>query len=156
MAKKAGLPESEKRAAAKNERIQSRVRNLLADRFQLKLREEIKELPMYGLTVDKTGHKLKPAEKETGSSTSQNNSSGKLNGSLPLKKLAEVLGQVLKTNVVDETGLEGPFEFGMEWNEEEGPSLFTAVKQQLGLRLESRKGPVQTFVIVSVEKPSEN
>ena len=61
--------------------------------------------------------------------------------------------------VIDETGLEGAFEVALDWNdsaESSGPSIYTALREQLGLRLDAKKGPVTTYVIERAEKPSEN
>jgi uncharacterized protein (TIGR03435 family) len=63
--------------------------------------------------------------------------------------------------VVDKTGLHGLYDWMLEWNpdltaESSRPSLFTAVREQLGLRLEAQKGPIETLVIDNVERPSEN
>jgi uncharacterized protein (TIGR03435 family) len=86
------------------------------------------------------------------------------------------LSSLLGRPVVNETGLDGPFDLRMQWTPEstgpmagapppgepvptanaEGPSIFTALTEQLGLRVESKKGPVGVFVIEKIEKPSEN
>ena len=83
-------------------------------------------------------------------------------------RLAESLSRVgLDRNVVDKTGLAGSYEVHLQWasdplapgtvpDDQSGPSLFTAVREQLGLRLESAKGPVEVLVIDHAEKPSEN
>ena len=58
--------------------------------------------------------------------------------------------------VVDETGIKGIYDFTVEYSPEEGPSIFTALQDQLGLRLETRRGPVETLVIDHAERPNEN
>jgi uncharacterized protein (TIGR03435 family) len=92
--------------------------------------------------------------------------------------LAQQLGQQLGRKVIDKTGLEGAFDVELNWTPEPGqgmgplggpppgavlpqtdsagPTLFTAVQEQLGLRLESAKGPVTVIVIDSISKPTEN
>jgi uncharacterized protein (TIGR03435 family) len=93
---------------------------------------------------------------------------------VPLAELAKRLSGVLGRTVIDQTGLTGDFDFILEWTPDESQflqlppgapkpppeadpvSIFTAIQEQLGLRLESRKGPVETFVIDRAEKPSEN
>jgi uncharacterized protein (TIGR03435 family) len=75
--------------------------------------------------------------------------------------LSYVLDVQLGRPVVDDTGLAGEFDFKLEWDtrlesESSGPSIFTALREQLGLRLNSTKGPVDLIVIDSIEKPSEN
>jgi uncharacterized protein (TIGR03435 family) len=63
--------------------------------------------------------------------------------------------------VIDKTGITGEYDVALEWSPEQaeassGPSIFTALEEQFGLRLESGKGPVEILVVDSVEKPSEN
>jgi bla regulator protein blaR1 len=146
----------------RNERIRARLRNLLAERFQLKLREDTKELPIYALVQDRGGHKLKPAPNGPGSmNTNQNNGSGTLRGDgVPAKGLANALSGLVGRPVIDETGLTDLYLMEMKWSGESaadgGPSIFTAVREQLGLKLESKKGPVTTYIIEQAEKPSEN
>ena len=85
--------------------------------------------------------------------------------------LARALGTILDREVTDNTGLDGSYDFTLDYAPDEGllkrvmpeaqpddtaPSLFTALQEQLGLKLESRKGPVEVFVIDHAERPSEN
>jgi uncharacterized protein (TIGR03435 family) len=107
---------------------------------------------------------------------------GQLTGQgLPAESLARLLSQALGRTVMDQTGLKGSYDFTLQWTpeptqgamlkgpeggkpvtdnapplESSGPSIFTAIQEQLGLKLESRKGPVDNLVIDHVEKPSEN
>ena len=105
---------------------------------------------------------------------------GQLTGQgLPLSALARLLTDQLGRTVVDKTGLTGNYDFTLQWTPDEsqgamfrgpdtgpqgsapsadssGPSLFTALQEQLGLKLESQKGPVEIYVIDHAEKPSEN
>jgi uncharacterized protein (TIGR03435 family) len=107
---------------------------------------------------------------------------GQLTGQgLPMESLARLLSQQLGRTVLDQTGLKGNYDFTIQWTpdqsqpamlkgpeggkpatdnapppESSGLSLFTAIQEQLGLKLESRKGPVEFLVIDHVEKPSEN
>ena len=79
----------------------------------------------------------------------------------PMAMFANALSRLLSQTVVDQTGVEGDFDISMTWNPDtapdaEGPSIYTALQEQLGLRLESKKGPVEVIVIESVERPSEN
>jgi uncharacterized protein (TIGR03435 family) len=94
--------------------------------------------------------------------------------SVPLAQITPMLGRFLGRTVTDKSGLTGKFDIRLEWTPDEmqlaqfapgaqlppeesgGPSIFTAVEQQLGLKLESQKGPVETIVIDRAEKPSEN
>lgn len=91
---------------------------------------------------------------------------------IPVSNLAPALARMLGRTVIDKTGLAGDFDFKLEWTPDEtsaprpadaprapdavGPSLFTALQEQLGLKLESQKGPVEIFVIQKAEKPAEN
>jgi bla regulator protein blaR1 len=146
------------------EQVLHMVQALLADRFRLVLHRETRQLPIYALVVGKTGPKLQAAD-----SSASPNGTIKM-GQLLTKKmsvtaLANILTFDLKRPVRDETGLEGDFAFTLEWTLGLGesdagpssrPSLFTAVQEQLGLKLESTKGPVEVLVIDHVERPSEN
>jgi uncharacterized protein (TIGR03435 family) len=73
---------------------------------------------------------------------------------------AQLAGRVLGRTVLDRTGIAGEFDINLEWTPDEstdlGPSIFTAVQEQLGLKLETQKGVVDILVIDHVEKPSEN
>lgn len=139
---------------------------LLADRFHLKLRRESKELPVYWLVVGKGGPKLQRAADDT---RSYRVSRGMVNTRTTMPALANVFSNWLERVVLDQTGLQGTYEVKLEWIPEEnirpdepeiasrpGASLFTAIQDQLGLKLEPRRGPVEFLVIETAEKPSEN
>lgn len=153
-------PEDPARQARKDERIRVRLRHLLAERFQLKLREEMKDLPIYVLKVDK-GHKMKSVAAATGR-INVNNSNGKLRGeAVTMQRLTQSLTGMLGRPVRDETELMGWFDLELNWSSDAtagatSPGFFTALREQLGLKLESRKGPVATYAIERAEKPSEN
>ncbi|HEU0123028.1 MAG TPA: M56 family metallopeptidase [Bryobacteraceae bacterium] len=150
------------REGSRNERIRARVRNLLAERFQLVLREGKKDLPVYKLVEDRNGHKLKAAAEGGGSmNVSQNNGSGTLQSDgFLLPGLAVTLSGILGRPVRDETGIGGRFSAELRWMGDDaaaqGPTIFTALREQLGLRLESGKGPVVTYAIERAALPSEN
>jgi len=145
------------------EQVLQMIQALLADRFHLALHRENRQLPIYALVVGKTGPKLQAADSSVGGTKT-------MLGQLIVKKmsmtsLAEILAFDLERPVRDETGLKGDFAFTLEWTRGLGesdagpssrPSLFTAVQEQLGLKLESTKGPIEVLVIDHVEKPSEN
>jgi uncharacterized protein (TIGR03435 family) len=157
------------------EQLRLMVQSLLADRFKLTLHRLRKEGPVYALVLAKGGPRLDASVKDETSI-----SSGRLfhvvyqKVSMPL--LAENLSQRLSRTVLDRTGLEGDFDFKLEWVERTiylplrpasgldapeatgptGPSLFTAMQEQLGLKLEAAKGPVDMLVIDHVEMPSQN
>ena len=86
-----------------------------------------------------------------------------------MTQLAETLSQMLSRHVIDKTEIPGSFNINLRWlredftpvntdtaGEPEGPAIFTAIQEQLGLKLESARGPVEVLVIDSVSKPSEN
>ena len=148
---------------ARMERLQVRLRNLLADRFQLKIREETRELPIYALVIDKgSQHKMKISTSGNGSTnTNESNGSGSFRGDgIKMSSLALHLSGTVGRTVLNQTGLADEiFAVDLKWSDGstgEGPSVFTAVREQLGLRLESKKGPVAVFVVERAAKPSEN
>jgi uncharacterized protein (TIGR03435 family) len=140
------------------------VRTLLAERFQLKVHWETRQGDVYALVVAKNGSKLKvgDAAKETGLSTNIAGHLGRMVGTnAPVFYLSTVLGNKLSHPVIDKTGLQGKYDWTLMWDPDPGPdstepSIFTAVQEQLGLKLDAQKGPVQMLVIDSVVRPSEN
>jgi bla regulator protein blaR1 len=168
------------------EKTRLMLRTLLAERFNLSIRRETKEMPVYELVAAKNGPKLKKADQDCdASATACHGFSGgprQLSGTaVDMYDLALMLSSYSDRPVLDKTGVQGNFDIKLQWNpfaartqpaedvrspQAEArepsldlaslPSLFTALEQQLGLRLESRKGPVETYVIDHVERPSEN
>jgi uncharacterized protein (TIGR03435 family) len=137
----------------------SLVRELLADRFQLATHRETKPMRVYSLVVGKNGPKLTPHNDGTGARTRKGR--GHLAGTrVTVDVLATVLSRELDTDVLNQTGLQGKYDFQLDWASDSGsaalPSFFTAVQEQLGLKLEPEKGFVEILVIDHVEKPSEN
>jgi len=173
------------------------LQELLADRFNLPLHRETKGFPVYGLVIAQSGpklHKSKPGD------TYSNGAKGpdglplgpgphvmRFTGGqlicqgVPVAFLARELSRQLRGTVLDKTGLNGNYDFTLQWTPDEsearmfrgtedgqqgtentpslessGPSIFTAIQEQLGLKLESQNGPVDVLVIDHVEKPSEN
>ena len=169
------------------------VQALLADRFNLKVSHQTKDLPVYALVVAKSGPKLTPTEvpqpAADGSSAPKKAfrgvrmmGPGQLSATnINIGLLADILsGQPeLGRLVIDQTGLKGNYDWTLKWTPDQtaqmskgaddahatadappldssGPSIFTALEEQLGLKLEAKKGPVETLVIESIEKASEN
>ena len=143
------------------------VRTLLLDRFKLAVHRETKVLPGYALVVAKTGSKLH--ESKIGESNVEGPLFTGRRGNLASERitvaqLAETLSGYLQGPVLDMTGMQGSFELHLEWTPEDTPpdladkpSIFMAVQEQLGLKLEARKVPVEMLVIDHLEKvPSEN
>jgi bla regulator protein BlaR1 len=166
------------------DQMRERLRALLADRFQLTLHRESKEQSVYALVVAKNGPKLQESQTKEGTGPRgpmMRMGRGELSGQgVRLDMLASTLSNQLGRTVIDRTGLKGNFDFKLTWTPDpgqsatplgggpppgadappppdpNGPSVFTALQEQLGLRLESQKGPVEMLVIDRVEKPSEN
>lgn len=142
-----------------------RLRALLADRFQLVVHKETKDQPIYALVVAKSGAKLQEA-KAPGARQGMNMGRGRAQGfGASVEMLVQDLSSVMGRPVIDKTGLNGKYDFVLEWTPDMaatgdsapvGPTIFTALQEQLGLRLEAQKGPVETIVIDRAEKPSEN
>jgi uncharacterized protein (TIGR03435 family) len=161
---------------------QHMLQALLADRFQLKTHSESRAQPIYAMVVAKRGPKLRPTQAQ---GTSVNGRYGQLTvkgGDNTMAVLADALSRNLGRVVVDKTGIEGRYELTLTWSPDElagarpgasakggdntiksapppdpsAPSIFTAVQEQLGLKLLSRKGPVEMLVIDHAEMPSEN
>jgi len=143
------------------------LQNLLRDRFNLRFHREMRELNVYALVVEKNqknGGKLKT--KIEGEDTAMNTHSapGKsqlVGTAVSMKALAGYVGNRLGRIVVDKTGLSESYDFTLEWAPDETsdspvPFLATALREQLGLRLESQRSPVEVLVIDNLQKPSEN
>ena len=143
------------------------LQSLLATRFQLKFHRETKETPVYALMVGRNGPKFK--ESAAGGTF---HSLTSVNGRNQIAELThatmdQIIGSItfLDRPVLDKTGITGTYdirleatpEFRINNNPQPGDtSMFTAVQEQLGLRLEQQKLSIEVLVIDSVEKPSEN
>ena len=135
--------------------VKQRLQKLLADRFQLVLRRESREQPIYALTVGKDGPKLQESENQAKAGFLRRGNSELLSRGSLLDTVAQFLAIDLGRPVANRTGLTAHYDFELHWNNETGPTLFTAI-QDLGLKLESAKGPVDMLVIERAEKPSDN
>jgi bla regulator protein BlaR1 len=160
------------------DQMRLKMRSMLADRFHLKLHTETKELPMFALVTAKGGLKMQPVQRESGAEdgTFRSGRGRVVASAASLAEFARVLSDISGRPVADRTGVSGNFDFTLLWTPENykpptegdprpaneplpdvnGPSLFTALQEQLGLRLEATKGPVDIYVIDSAQKPSEN
>ncbi len=151
----------------------SRLQTLLSDRFKLAVHKESRELNVYELTVGRGGSKM--AVSAEGKPPGRKVGRGELSGSMPMPLLAVTLSQSLDRPVIDKTGLRGNFDVGLAYAPEAGegarfeaagpqvpqpdpnrPTLFSALREQLGLELRSAKAPVEVLVIDHVEKPQSN
>lgn len=150
------------------------VQTLLADRFRLALHKEAREMPVYALVVGSKGSKLREA---TGDEPPGRTSNIMINGvaiqvndnysrstarGMSMAQLAGFLqhGPSVERLVVDETNLKGIYPVTLDYSGSPGnddrPDLFTALQEQLGLKLESKKEPVEVLVIDHAEKPDAN
>jgi len=150
------------------DRIQmTMMQALLADRFKLRIHRETKPVQAYILEVAKNGPKLESGDGH-GSKTS-NGRGDLVITNATMDRFAEILSRQTDLPVVNHTGIDGVFNLKLKWTPEstkpvkpedgaaaEGPSIFTAIQEQLGLRLHAQKIPIEVLVIDHAEKPSEN
>jgi len=141
---------------------------LLTDRFRLKTHIEVKTLPVYELVAAKGGPKFKPSadQARTGSGSMSVNGSRvlvKLSAhDVSIESLCKALARNVDRTVIDKTGLTGNFDLDLQWSKDDNPdadappTIFTAIEEQLGLKLQPGKGPVATLVVDHAEMPSEN
>jgi uncharacterized protein (TIGR03435 family) len=136
------------------------LRSLLADRYQLVVHQETKDMAAYALTVAKNGPKMETGDASKGSHSNWARGKGTYVG-VSMSGFANMLSSHLDRPVVDKTGLAGVFNFNLEWAPEQdtdatGPSLFTALQEQIGLKLDAHRMAVEIIVIDKAEKPGEN
>lgn len=138
------------------------MRELLADRFRLSVRMEEKDLPVYNLVIAKNGIKMKevPPSENSGYRMGMGSINSK---GMDVAALAASLSNPAGRKIIDKTGLTGKYEINLNWawNDEPGsadagPSIFTALQEQLGLKLEPAKAPIDVVLIDHIERPSEN
>jgi bla regulator protein blaR1 len=160
---------------------QTMLQSLLADRFHLEAHHETKDGPSYSLVLAKNGpkfHEGPPAPSSgssalTGPPVVMGNGLLKFNGA-PMSTLARLISQVIGRPVLDHTGLPGKYEFTLKWTPDEfdlpataeqpdstspepaGTSIFTVIQDQLGLKLESTKSPVDILVVDHIEPATPN
>jgi uncharacterized protein (TIGR03435 family) len=154
------------------------LRTVLEDRFQLKVHKQLEMLPVYELVVAKSGSKLKEVEPPDPDATLDEHKT--LNGvqrgnmrmggtqfvahDVQLSLLTSVLSHQLHRSVLDKTGLQGKYDLALNWSLEDATAsqdspesfLFTALQEQMGLKLQPAKGKVETLRVDHVELPKEN
>ena len=147
-----------------DQELQPVLRSMLADRFQLRFHRETKDVPAYSLVIAKNGPKLIEHSGDAGFDVSIRHGSEKLilsGTKMSMSKLIAVLSRRLGRIVLDGTRLSGEYDLKMEWApdptaESADASIFTALQEQLGLRLEPTKAPAEIIVVDGVERPSDN
>jgi uncharacterized protein (TIGR03435 family) len=135
---------------------------MLADRFALKAHRETRDLPIYELTVAKGGLKMKQTAPDS-SGGNANYGSGKVTAhEISVESLSTNLSFAVGRVVVNKTGLEGGYDFTLDYAPDGADasdtrsSIFTALEEQLGLKLEPARGPVDVIVVDHVERPTTN
>jgi uncharacterized protein (TIGR03435 family) len=166
--------------AASPDEVRQMLRTLLEDRFRLRFHSESRKMPVYELAVDRKGSRLpRVKDGETEPVVRVTTGSIQLTKATPAT-FASQLSYALGQPVVDKTSLSGEFDFALEWTPEtgedggpttaglppgakvqppstpDGPSIFTAIPEQLGLRLKSGRGPVEVTVIDAAQMPTAN
>jgi uncharacterized protein (TIGR03435 family) len=165
----------EARAAgpAEGPELKQMLQSLLAERFQLTIHRDSRTVEGYYLTAIKGRLKIDPDPNEVEGGSKSNGDRGKLAAQgVSMAKLSELLSRQFGKPVVDKTGAQGVYTFTLEWSPEErrpaasgdtvvatepsGPTIYDALAQQLGLKLESKKLPVEVIVVDQAQKPTEN
>jgi uncharacterized protein (TIGR03435 family) len=157
--------------------IQQMFQQLLADRFKLAVHWETRELPVYTLVAAKNGPTLQKTTLPEGAASTSSGDDRLTAKGVTMEEFCKVLtadaSRDIGRVVIDKSGIAGRYDFSLKWTPQidtggantgadgaatadSGPSIFTAVQEQLGLKLESAKGPVQVLVIDHVEMPQEN
>lgn len=146
------------------------LREVLENRFHLKYHYDTRALPGYALVISKKGERLFEASHSGASDPGAvHTRHGEIIGDgVSIAGLARVLSQQIGRPIADETGLKGAYDLKLDWAPEmdpnstatsavdTGPSIFTAVQEQLGLRLESAKVPVRVLVVDHIERPDQD
>jgi uncharacterized protein (TIGR03435 family) len=164
--------------------VRSMLQTLLVQRFNLKAHQETREQPVYEVVVARSDGRLGPRLTRSDSDCATANNPPTVPPSLdapcaglfgvgpaggrivskgqPLARVISALSMAVSRAVVDRTALQGPFDVDLQWGADVGPavtigdspSIFTALQEQLGLKLEASRGPVDVLVIDSVERPT--
>jgi bla regulator protein blaR1 len=148
--------------------VRKRAQAMLVERFQITLHHEKQEGAVYFLEQLGPGHKMKTATQEGGLVRNRGLFSG---AGSDIGTMAVVLASIVGRPVVDRTGLDGKFDFKVEWSDDAPgkggaaagdakddtrPSIFTAIREQLGLKLEAGKAPLEVIIVDKVAKPTPN
>lgn len=155
--------------ATSRSQLLAMLQSLLKERLGLAVHHQ-RELSHLALTVGKNGPKLREVQPDPAPPSSIFIPGRIVGGQMPMQTLAVFLSRFEREIVIDMTGLKGFYEVKLEWTPDfpplvngapaetaPGPSLFTAVQEQLGLKIESRKGPVDVLVVDHADQiPAEN
>ena len=153
--------ESENPAKTTEAQLRAMLRSTLVERFQLKFHRETVERQGFALVIGKNGPRitaskagdvalsfgpqLKPGSDQPASIAARK---------ITITDFASLISSLKQVPIVDKTGLAGDYDLTLNWDDEQGPTLQTAVQEQLGLKLEPQRVPVSLFVIDSAQKPS--
>ena len=169
--------DSETLHAMSEEQRLGMLRALLADRFGLKVHAETKVLAVFELVVAKSGVKFSATPvaaagedknakfHDVGRGGISINNSHLTAHDIEMPRFANTLSYQVHRTVIDKTALAGKYDFTLEWTPDDRtaadidaapPSIFTALQEQMGLKLQAAKGPVETLVVDSVMPPTEN
>jgi len=147
--------------------MRTMMQQVLADRFKLKVHKETRQMPIYNLVIAKKGPKFK--ETPEGQKGNNTGGFGEISGdNIEMKQISMMLSGSVRRLVIDKTGLTGNYTLSLKWNPLDGPNvspefanqfkgrpgIFDALEEQLGLKLEPAKGPVDVYVIDHIEQPS--
>ena len=162
-----GVPDVEGEPSERQQ--QEMLQRLLAERFGLKLHREKRDLSIFAVTVAKGGPKLGASKADpsglpdqTGSNNGAERNERFTNNSMA--DFASSMQYFLDRPVIDQTGLTGKYDFMLQWTTDATlnndpkapPGLFTAVQEQIGLKITPTKGPAEVLVIDHAERPSAN
>jgi bla regulator protein blaR1 len=150
------------------ERIRLMLRRFLAERFKLRLHHETRQLPIYDLEMAKKGGGFGPELRKAAGECGRDCGSIRRMGpdrvvgtAVSMGSLAHSMSDWVRRTVVDNTGIAGPMDFTLTWApdgapDSGAPSIFTAVEEQLGLKLVPARGPVDVLVVDSAERPTQD
>ncbi len=158
------VAKAEDPSKATEQQLFAMLQTLLIDRFQLKFHRETVEMPGFALVIAKGGSKLQESKSDQPELSPGARTRPKPGGpatvhahNYSMAMLMELLSGVGGHGQgVDKTGLTGRYDFTLSWDEQAGPSITTALQQQLGLKMESMKTPVSYFIVDSAQRPSAN
>jgi len=160
------VAKAEAPAKATEKQLLAMLRTLLVERFALKFHLETTETPGFALVRVKDGKQLQASTAEEDGIIFNGGAVKKPGPGQPLSLKARRYSMAMLVALIsrvadrgpgiDKTGLDGVYDFTLSWDEDAGPSLATALREQLGLKMESAKVPESYFVVDSAQRPTEN